>query len=234
MAVEMIGAWQNHGFFQIKLTEAQLRTLERAYSVSRSFFERKDKAQFVNDRSFSGYVGLFQEITKNKRDHSEVFTITKDFPPHDDHVQNNWPCHGPCPWPDKTFQVTMNDTMAMFFEVGEKLLRLIELGIGLKESALAKLTENGWHHMRNLRYPGTNDSAETGVGEHTDYGLLVIVSQDEVGGLCIKSPEGAPKKNDEEWTYVPPAKDTLTVFPGKILLLALPISNPNGTHILFA
>jgi len=29
-----------------------------------------------------------------------------------------------------------------------------------------------------------------GVGEHTDYGLLTILHQDDVGGLAVHTPEG--------------------------------------------
>nr|WP_251051047.1 MULTISPECIES: 2OG-Fe(II) oxygenase family protein [unclassified Streptomyces] len=37
--------------------------------------------------------------------------------------------------------------------------------------------------MRVLRFPAGSRTTERGIGAHTDYGLLVIAAQDEVGGL---------------------------------------------------
>lgn len=66
-----------------------------------------------------------------------------------------------------------------------------------------------------------------GIGSHTDYGLLVIAAQDDVGGLFIRSPTADEKfanwetsaaglnENDENWVYVPPVPGVFTVFPGK-------------------
>jgi isopenicillin N synthase-like dioxygenase len=94
------------------------------------------------------------------------------------------------------------------------------------------LTEDGWHHMRVLRFPQVDKTngkgkAGRGIGSHTDYGLLVLAGQDDVGGLFIRPPiEGETvhnweksaaghQENDQQWTYVPPVEGVLTVFPGK-------------------
>lgn len=65
-----------------------------------------------------------------------------------------------------------------------------------------------------------------GIGSHTDYGLLVIAAQDDVGGLFIRPPyEGenyanwqnsaaGMKEDDDGWVYVPPVPGVFTVFPG--------------------
>lgn len=82
------------------------------------------------------------------------------------------------------------------------------------------------------RFPPTNKTngkgkAGRGIGSHTDYGLLVIAAQDDVGGLFIRPPyqgenyanweksAAGMKEDDEGWVYVPPVADTFTVFPGK-------------------
>lgn len=84
-----------------------------------------------------------------------------------------------------------------------------------------------------------------GIGSHTDYGLLVLAAQDEVGGekllhrqlrrvwrltglgLFVRPPQqgerfnnwqqsAAGAKEDESgWVYVPPVPSVFTVFPGK-------------------
>jgi isopenicillin N synthase-like dioxygenase len=105
---------------------------------------------------------------------------------------------------------------------GEKLLKLTSLGLGLEDpETLNRLTQDGWHHMRVLRFPAVHATngkgkAGRGIGSHTDYGLLVIASQDDVGGLFIRKPRigeqyanwkessAGKYENDEHWTYVPP------------------------------
>lgn len=116
----------------------------------------------------------------------------------------------------------MQQYMGYHNSTGEKLLALTFLGLGLKNpETLNRLTEDGWHHMRVLHFPPVNGvngkgNAGRGIGSHTDYGLLVIAWQDEVGGLFIRKPrtgevyenwkESAARKfkEDEHWTYVPP------------------------------
>lgn len=81
--------------------------------------------------------------------------------------------------------------------------------------------------------------AGRGIGSHTDYGLLVIAGQDDVGGLFIRPPTlGEEIKNweksaaglnedDDKWHYIMPADGVLTVFPG----LSLPFSSHAFSNI---
>ncbi|MEO6088437.1 MAG: 2OG-Fe(II) oxygenase family protein [Umezawaea sp.] len=137
------------------------------------------------------------------------------------------------PWPDPDFQRAMKAFMDELGSHGEKLLRLLALGFDLPDiGAFTKLTVGGWHHMRVLRFPARSEHTSRGIGSHTDYGLLVIAAQDDVGGLYIRPPvEGevrgrnwlesesmAGKYEDEEpWAFVEPVPNVLTVFPGDIL-----------------
>ncbi len=64
------------------------------------------------------------------------------------------PCHGPMPWPDSDYKTSMKTYMDELGLVGEKLLKLVALGLGLDNiNALTDLTQDGWHHMRVLRFP---------------------------------------------------------------------------------
>jgi isopenicillin N synthase-like dioxygenase len=127
----------------------------------------------------------------------------------------------------------MTDFMGMLGGIGERLLKLVALGLELKDSdALTNLTQDGWHHMRVLRFPAVSDGTDRGIGAHTDYGLLVIAWQDEVGGLWVRPPiegEARPRnwlpqesaagvfQEDEGWEFVTPVANVFTVFPGDIL-----------------
>jgi isopenicillin N synthase-like dioxygenase len=231
----MIKAWRRDGILQIKMNPAQGNMLRRCFRTSKDFFKLPagEKARHVDDQSFAGYIASGEELTDGIADYSEIFTVTKDLPTSDARVQNKWPCHGPCPWPNESYKGLMNELMALLGESGEKILRLTALGLGLANAnALTNMTDDGWHHMRVLRFPEvdkTNGKGKTGrgIGSHTDYGLLVIAGQDDVGGLFVRpkiegesiknwqSSAAGFNENDDNWVYVPPVDDVLTVFPGK-------------------
>jgi isopenicillin N synthase-like dioxygenase len=119
-------------------------------------------------------------------------------------------------------------------EIGEKLLKLTALGLGLSDiETFTRFTDDGWHHMRVLRFPTESAKASArGIGAHTDYGLLVIAAQDDVGGLYIRPPvpgevrarnwlpeesSAGVYENVEPWIFVKPVPRVFTVFPGDIM-----------------
>ncbi|HUF98094.1 MAG TPA: 2OG-Fe(II) oxygenase family protein, partial [Ilumatobacter sp.] len=53
-------------------------------------------------------------------------------------------------------------------------------------------------------------SDEFGVGEHTDYGLLTLLAQDDRGGLEVRTPDG-------RWLDVPAEPNTLVCNLGDML-----------------
>ncbi|PHH77656.1 hypothetical protein CDD80_386 [Ophiocordyceps camponoti-rufipedis] len=236
MAKDMISAWRKDGILQIGMTHLQQRLFQDALSHSKRFFRRPlvEKRACVDSRSYSGYIASGEEVTDGVRDYSEIFTVTKDLPLSDQRVMESWPCHGPCPWPDNGFKEVISRYIAELGGCGQRLLQLIELGLGVQAGSLTRYTTDGWHHMRVLRFPArhlTNGKGKSGrgIGSHTDYGLLVIGSQDHIGGLFVRPPKegenfvnweqsaAGAKENDDGWMYVPPEQGTLTVFPGDIM-----------------
>lgn len=231
-------AWRKDGILQIKYPSG-LQVLLDAIKQSKAFFALKhdEKARCVDSQSFAGYIASGEEITDGIADYSEIFTVTKDLEQTDSRVQAQWPCHGPNPWPEElpSFSHAIQLLMEEKGRIGENILRLTALGLGLRDpEALNKLTKDGWHHMRVLRFPAvdnTNGKGETGrgIGSHTDYGLLVIAAQDEVGGLFVRPPyadenycnweksAAGAYENDDKWLYVAPVENTFTVFTGDMM-----------------
>ncbi|MGW6710738.1 2OG-Fe(II) oxygenase family protein, partial [Streptomyces sp. NPDC054956] len=182
--------------------------------------------------SYSGYIASGEEVTAGRPDASEIFTITPDIRTG---AAGALPCHGPVPWPDSGYRAVMETYLAGVGGLGDRLLRLVALGLGLGTAGIDRLagpTRGGWHHMRVLRFPAAGRTAERGIGAHTDYGLLVIAAQDEVGGLFVRPPVAGERRprnwlpgestagfaeDRPGWTYVRPVPRVLTVFPGDIL-----------------
>jgi isopenicillin N synthase-like dioxygenase len=207
---------------------------EAAFEASRRFFAHslEFKSKLVSDLTYAGYIASGEEVTAGEADYSEIFTVCKDLPLEDPRVAANWPAHGPVPWPDAEYQWAMTAFMDVLGGIGEQLLTLIALGLGLDSGTLTNLTADGWHHMRVLRFPSKSATTDRGIGAHTDYGLLVIAAQDDVGGLYVRPPVDGEHRNrnwletestagmfedEEPWTSVTPVPHVLTVFPGDIL-----------------
>jgi 2-oxoglutarate dioxygenase / 2-oxoglutarate/L-arginine monooxygenase/decarboxylase len=232
---EMVSAWRADGIFQIATDVAQDRRTADALSSSKRFFRMplEFKARHVSDLTYSGYIASGEEVTAGEADYSEIFTVCKDVPDTDPRVAAQWPCHGPVPWPDGEYRRSMKIFMGDLGAIGDTLLRLTALGLGLADvDALTALARDGWHHMRVLRFPARSATTERGIGAHTDYGMLVIAMQDDVGGLYVRPPVEGEHRNrnwledessagmfedEEPWTFVKPAPSVLTVFPGDIM-----------------
>ncbi|OJD29985.1 2-oxoglutarate-dependent ethylene succinate-forming enzyme [Diplodia corticola] len=247
---DMINAWRKDGILQIGMDPINRKLADAAFLCSKKFFglPYEKKAACLDDQSFAGYIASGEELTDNIADYSEIFTVTKDLPATDARVRQKWPSHGPCPWPFQQMQTVMQSYMDYLGQSGEKMLQLIAWGLGLKDGdALTKYTQDGWHHMRILRFPERNNvngkgKAGRGIGSHTDYGLLVIAAQDDVGGLFIRPPyEGEEVANwrksaagmsedDDKWVYVPPVPDVFTVFPGDMMQYVTDSFLPSTPH----
>ncbi|WP_163989172.1 isopenicillin N synthase family oxygenase [Pyxidicoccus caerfyrddinensis] len=234
LADQMIRAWRRDGIFQVAMSAEQDGKTGRAFEASRRFFRMplEAKARCVSELTYSGYIASGEEVTAGEADSSEIFTVCKDVSLEDARVHGRWPCHGPAPWPDEDYRLSMKAFTDELGSVGERLLELTALGLGLEIDALTRLTRDGWHHMRVLRFPALSSRPARGIGAHTDYGLLVIAAQDDVGGLWVRPPVEGEKRNrnwlatessagmyenEEPWTFVKPVPKVLTVFPGDIL-----------------
>jgi isopenicillin N synthase-like dioxygenase len=234
LAREMISALRSDGIFQITCDRRQSIKLEDTFRASRHFFAQAHsfKSKCISDLTYAGYIASGEEVTAGEADYSEIFTVCQDIPLSDTRVRQKWPCHGPVPWPSAEYRRTMQSYMTELGMIGEKLLQLIALGLDLPIDTLTSLADDGWHHMRVLRFPARSTATSRGIGAHTDYGMLVIAAQDDVGGLHIRPPVPGEKRNrnwlesessagmyenDDPWTFVTPVPNVLTVFPGDIL-----------------
>ncbi|KAF4890371.1 2-oxoglutarate-dependent ethylene/succinate-forming enzyme [Colletotrichum fructicola] len=236
MGKALVDAWRRDGILQVSMNDKQQAIFNEATASSKAFFAKPpaEKAACVDSQSYAGYIASGEEITDGIADYSEIFTVTKDLDLAEPRVRAKWPCHGPAPWPDYEMKQPMTTYMEYLGESGEKLLQLTELGLNVPAGSLTNLTADGWHHMRILRFPPTHNTngkgkEGRGIGSHTDYGLLVIAAQDDVGGLFIRPPydgehyanweksAAGMKEDDEKWHYVPPVPNVFTVFPGDIM-----------------
>jgi isopenicillin N synthase-like dioxygenase len=93
--------------------------------------------------------------------------------------------------------------------LGHVVMSGIARGLGLDPDWFARdLTADPTILFRIFRYPPSPDDG-WGVAEHTDYGLLTILHQDDVGGLEVHTPHG--------WIDAPPVPGSFVCNLGDML-----------------
>ena len=233
----LVKAWRGDGIARLVMEPVLEKAVRRAEASSRRFFAQPPgfKSRFVSDLTYAGYVApgeqssgehsTGEQSTAAAADYAEIFTVCQDIAPDDPRVREHWPCHGPVPWPDTEYRRAFLALADQLGDLGDRLLRLTALGLGLDDpDAFTGLAWGGWHHMRALRFPPLSARAPRGIGARTDLGLLAIAVQDEVGGLYVRPPRpthGAQGENEDPWedpwAYVKPDQRVLLVFPGDVM-----------------
>ena len=100
--------------------------------------------------------------------------------------------------------------MAALTGLGHRLMAGLALSLGLEESYFAdRGTGEPLTLFRIFNYPPPADPTLWGVGEHTDYGLLTILLQDDAGGLEVKS--------RSRWVPAPPVPGSFVCNIGDML-----------------
>ena len=107
------------------------------------------------------------------------------------------PLHGANLFPANVpqFRETVLVYLAAMMRLGHTLMAGIALSLGLEESYFHDCyTSEPPTLFRIFNYPPASpalgDEGRWDVGEHTDYGLLTILRQDQSGGLQVKSKSG--------------------------------------------
>jgi isopenicillin N synthase-like dioxygenase len=219
---EQIGrACRECGFFYIVghgLDEALAQRLER---LSRQFFAQDTATKMqlrmaLAGRAWRGYFPVGGELTSGKPDQKEGLYFGAELPDEHPLVRAGTPIHGRNLFPAMAgFRETVLEYLAALTQVGHALMRGISLSLGLEASYFAdRYTGDPLILFRIFHYPARPAAAEGaepswGVGEHTDYGLLTILKQDDVGGLQVKSRSG--------WIDAPPLAGSLVCNLGDML-----------------
>ena len=86
-------------------------------------------------------------------------------------------------------RVIILDYMAAMKQLGDLLMGAVAASLGLQPEYFGKQFDRPTQLFRMFHYPPHNPSygaLSQAVGEHTDYGYLTILKQDQNGGLQVK------------------------------------------------
>lgn len=206
---------ENIGFLYIKNHGVDKQLIKDAYTQAEAFFnlplKHKQQLNIINSgQTLRGYIPMYGENVdpENTRDFKECF----DFGLNETTVS---PFFGPNQMPESpvNFKETFERYHDAMMTLSRKLISAIALSLGLPADYFHKLQQKPITIQRLLHYPpqeGNITLEEIGIGAHTDYGFLTILSQDSVGGLQVQNRDG-------EWVSAPPVEDTFIVNIGDLV-----------------
>jgi len=212
VAREIDAACRDTGFFFVVGHDVPIELQTRLDALAREFFalDEAEKARIDmkhGGRAWRGWFPVGGELTSGRPDMKEGVYFGQELPP------SERPLHGPNLFPVRPagLRDAVLEYMDAVTQLGHLLLRGMSLGLGLDEDWFARnLTADPLVLFRIFRYPALVRGDERwSVGEHTDYGLITILHQDDAGGLAVRSPRG--------WIDVPSIPNAFVVNLGDML-----------------
>lgn len=221
VAAQIKEACRESGFFYIVGHGVDETLQQRLEQFSRQFFAQDIETKLkipmaLGGRAWRGYFPVGGELTSGKPDLKEGIYFGAEL--EEDHplVKAGTPMHGRNLFPSNIpqFRETVLEYMAAMTKLGHTLMAGIALSLGLEESYFAdRYTADPLVLFRIFNYPPdpspSKNELQWGVGEHTDYGVLTILKQDEVGGLQVKTKSG--------WIDAPPVPGSFVCNIGDML-----------------
>jgi isopenicillin N synthase-like dioxygenase len=210
-------ACRESGFFYVVGHGVDAGLQNRLRELSQEFFAKDLETKLairmdLGGRAWRGYFRVGDELTSGKPDQKEGLYLGAELPAEDPRVLADTPLHGSNLFPAEPagLRTTILEYLEALTSLGHRLMAGLALSLGLEESYFAdRLTGDPLILFRIFNYPPPADPTLWGVGEHTDYGLLTILLQDDVGGLEVKS--------RSRWVPAPPVPGSFVYNIGDML-----------------
>jgi isopenicillin N synthase-like dioxygenase len=245
-ATEIDQACRQSGFFRITNHGVSRELRQRLDKLSREFFalddvEKQKCAMPLAGLAWRGWFGVGGELTSGVPDRKEGLYIGKQLPKTDPRVVAKTPLHGANLYPQVPADLgtCADEWFVAMQKLGAALMRGVALGLRMPADWFEKnIASDPTCLFRIFHYPPIDVArvpqdgiSEWGVAEHTDYGLLTILAQDDCGGLQVRMPRGdfddaagdvnqtgdIDQTGDDTWLDVPAEPDIFVVNIGDML-----------------
>jgi isopenicillin N synthase-like dioxygenase len=143
--------------------------------------------------AWRGWFPVDGELTSGTPDHKEGIYFGIEHSPADPRVASGTPLHGPNQFPvvPAGLRPSVLEWLDAMRPVADAVMRGIAAGLGLSSTWFEDhLTGDPTVLFRIFHYPPSERDEGWGVGEHTDYGLLTLLAQDDHGGLQVQDLDG--------------------------------------------
>jgi len=210
-------AFDKIGFVYLRGHGIPNDVIEDAMKISKKFFELEERKKSIISRpsplARDGWVAPGRE-TFVKDDEPMVHEFREAFDINSFDESSRFPENLP------DFRLNLMELAKTTIKLSERLLRCISLTLGKQENFLSKLHSRilggkNASALRSLYYPaihGTPPDGHVRCSEHSDYGTLTLLFQDQYPGLQVKSPSG-------DWISAKPIPGTILVNIGDLLEL---------------
>jgi isopenicillin N synthase-like dioxygenase len=218
VAEQIDEAASEYGFFYVTGHDVSPHVIDSVLEASRAFFQLNDEIKnrihmSRGGRAWRGYFPVGGELTSGRPDLKEGIYFGAELSEEDARVRAGVPLHGRNLFPDiPGFREAVLDYMGALTRLGHQLMSLVGRGLGVGDDYfIDRYTSNPTLLFRIFNYPSSPDTSagSRGVGEHTDYGLLTLLYQDEVGGLQVK--------HGSSWLDVPYVPGSFVINLGDML-----------------
>jgi isopenicillin N synthase-like dioxygenase len=199
VAAALDTACRDVGFFYVVGHGVDPELLPALDRAARAFFARPDdeKAAIAMPRAGRAWRGWFPlggELTSGVADRKEGIYFGAELDVGHPRVASGVPLHGANLFPDEPAELRglVLRYLDAMTALAQTVLGGLALALGLERSWFVdNLTTDPLVLFRIFRYPPDDPSDDGwGVAEHTDYGLLTVLGQDQRGGLQVRTPEG--------------------------------------------
>lgn len=222
-------ACRDWGFFYVKNHGVPMKLQQELLELSRKFFSqpvqtKMEIAMSKGGRAWRGYFPVGGELTSGKPDAKEGLYFGTEIDD-DNHpkILNEVPLHGRNQFPsidgdENEFRHVILTYMSAIENLGRSIMSGLARSLKLEPEFFDKnyFLDEPTCLFRIFNYPAlTNQGQEDdediwGVGEHTDYGMLTILLQDDIGGLQVNM-------GHDKWIQAPPIPDTFICNIGDML-----------------
>ncbi len=220
MPARLDRALREDGFVQLHCDDFDWQLASRVFDQANWFFgqtpEFKQAFAYGSAAENFGYQGLGDEAldpTTGVPDLKETFTMRNVAHREVDGHR----------WPSADFRQTMVQFYGTCFDLASSLMRCIAVIGSLPEDYFVSAHTGENVTLRLLYYPGSDRGAssfESGhgrsatpeilAGAHTDYGMMTLLFQDNIGGLQVQSMDGS-------WLDVVPQSQSVIMNTGDLM-----------------
>jgi isopenicillin N synthase-like dioxygenase len=218
VAEQIQAACRERGFFYVTGHGVPADLLDQLTAASTEFFalplaDKMSIAMEHGGRAWRGFFPVGAELTSGRPDLKEGLYFGTELPGDDPRVRAGLPLHGRNLFPRQIprLRPLVLAYLDALTGLGQAVLRGVALSLGLDAAYFAAgYTADPTILFRIFHYPPSPPQDDGwGVGEHTDYGLLTLLAQDDSGGLQVAAPEG--------WVDAPPIRGTFVCNIGDML-----------------
>jgi isopenicillin N synthase-like dioxygenase len=218
VAEQIQAACRERGFFYVTGHGVPAVLLDELADASAEFFALPAAAKLEiamerGGRAWRGFFPVGAELTSGQPDLKEGLYFGAELAGDDPRVLARLPLHGRNLFPRQVPRLgpLVLDYLDALTGLGQSVLTGVAMSLGLDAGYFATgYTADPTILFRIFHYPPSPARAGGwGVGEHTDYGLVTLLAQDDSGGLQVAAPEG--------WIDAPPIPGALVCNIGDML-----------------